>query len=73
MYNVTLGCVHKTIVAVEKQQVLHIDSLCVHVGTRACECTHAYSLTNLAHNAYAIYCDIICGPSVSNIFFYIIS
>ena len=27
------------------------------------------SLANPARNAYAPYCDVICGPSVSTIFF----
>ena len=76
-YNVTSRHVHKTTLAVEKQQVLHIG-LCVH----ACACVRAcmwvpgrvgvcmpisaYSLANPARNAYAPYCDIIWGPSVSN-------
>jgi hypothetical protein len=42
-----------------------------HVGM--CMCIRAYSLANPARNAYAPYCDVICGPSVSTIFFDIIS
>jgi hypothetical protein len=79
-YNVTMRRVHETIVAVEKQYVLHIG-LCVrmlaciwvpgHLGV--CMRIRAYSLANPARNAYAPYCYVICGPSVSTIFFDIIS
>jgi hypothetical protein len=37
----TLGRIHETIVAVEKQYILHIG-LCVHVGTRTRGCVHAH-------------------------------
>ena len=62
--------VHEIIVAVEKQLVLHIGlcvhaCACVHVGTRTRGCVlriRAYSLENAARNAYAPYCDVMCGP-----------
>jgi hypothetical protein len=34
-----------------------------------CERVRAYSLANLACNAFAPFCDVICGPSVSTAFF----
>ena len=42
---------------------------CGYPGACACSC----SLVNPACNAYAPYCDVICGPSVSTTFFDIIS
>ena len=81
-YNVTLRRVDESIVVVEEKEVLHIG-VCVCMFARACVrvhgrvglCLHirAYSLTNPARNVYAPYCDVICGPSVSGIFFSIIS
>jgi hypothetical protein len=61
--------------------VLHIGLFvhacaCVRVGIRARERVHAHacnSVANPARNAYAPYCDVICGPSVSTTFFYIMS
>ena len=38
-----------------------------------CVCVHACSLAYPARHAYAPYCDVICGPSGSIIFFDIIS
>ena len=83
-HNVTLRRVHENIFAVEKQKVLHI---CVCV--QACGCLRAcmwlpervdvcmsicaYSLANPACNAYAPYCDVNCGFSVSTTFSDIIS
>jgi hypothetical protein len=73
MYNVTLSHVHETIVAVEKQCLLHIG-LCVHACdcVRACIwvpervglCMHisACSLANPALYACAPYCDVIVAP-----------
>ena len=54
-------------VAVEKHQVLRIY-LCVCVCV--CVCARAYvhvSLVISTCNAYAPYCDVICGPSVSTL------
>jgi hypothetical protein len=68
-YNVTMRRVHKTIVAVEKQQVLHIR-LCVCVCV--CVCVFACNLAYPACNAYAPYC-VVCGLSGSTIFFDITS
>ena len=45
---------------------------CMWVPERVGVCMRA-CLANLARNAYAPYCDVICGPSVSTIFFDIIS
>ena len=76
-YNVTLMRVRVTS-AVEKQQVLYI-CLCVcerqsvRVGARVSGRVYACSLAYPARNAYAPYCDVICGPSGSTIFFDIIS
>jgi hypothetical protein len=78
-YNVALRRVQETIVAVEKQQVLFVG-LCVHrcacmwVPGRmgVCMRASACNLANPARNAYAPYCDVICGPSVSIKFFDII-
>jgi hypothetical protein len=68
------------IATVEKQQVLLIG-LCVCVRAwmwllrrmGVCMRTDACSLSNPARNAYAPYCDVICGPSVCIMFFDIIS
>jgi hypothetical protein len=49
---------------------------CVHVGTQrvgVCMRIRAYSLTNPARNAYAPYCDVICGLYVSTKYFDFIS
>jgi hypothetical protein len=66
-YNVTVGRVHETIVAVEKQWVLHIG-VCVRVWVSACMCVRVYgctgagvcfsacSLTYPAYNAYVPHC-----------------
>jgi hypothetical protein len=69
-YNVTMQRVHETIVAVEKQEVLHACA-CVHAGV--CMRIRVYGLANPARNAYAPYCDVISDPSVSTTFFDIIS
>ena len=49
--------------------------VCMWVPERegVCMRIRAYSLANPARNAYAPYCDVICGPSMSTIFFDIIS
>jgi hypothetical protein len=65
-YNVTLRRDLETIVAVEKQQVLHIACFaCMRVpGSEGmCMRIRAYSLANPARDAYVPYCDVICGPS----------
>ena len=48
---------------------------CMWVPKRVGVCMRirAYSFANPARNAYAPYCDVICGPSGSTIFFDIIS
>jgi hypothetical protein len=58
--NITLRHIHVTIVAMEKQSVVHI---CV------CACSIAYP----AYNSYAPYFVIICGSSGATIFFNIVS
>jgi hypothetical protein len=50
-YNVTFRHVHETIVAVEKQWILHSLCVCVVVGARTRACLRACSLTNSACNA----------------------
>ena len=62
MSNVTLRRVRFTIVAVEKQQVLHILSVCLY----SC-------LSYLACKMHAPYYIVICGLSGSVVFFHIIS
>ena len=47
--------------------------ICVPGRVGVCMRIRAYSLANPARNAYAPYCDVICGPSVSTTFFDIIS
>jgi len=44
MYNVTLRCIHATIVAVEKQEVLHFLSVC---SLRYSECNVRVPYCNL--------------------------
>jgi hypothetical protein len=65
------------IAAVEKQDVLLILCVraCMWVPVRVGVCirVRAYSTANPTCNAYAPYCDVNCGPSVSYIFFDIIS
>ena len=68
----------RVIVAVEKQQELLIDlcvRACMLVAYRmgVCMRMNACSLANLAWNAYAPYCDVVCDLSLSTIFFGIIS
>jgi len=58
-YSITLRDIHLVIVAVEKQLVLKILSLC--------------SLSYPAHNVHAPYNIVICGLSGFTIYFYIIS
>jgi hypothetical protein len=72
-------------VAVEKQYEYYL-LVCVYMLARACVracmwvtgrvgvcmCIRAYNLANPVRNANASYCDV-CGPSVSTIFFHIIS
>jgi hypothetical protein len=82
-HNVTLRRVHENIFAVEKQK--SITYLCVCASLRLFACMWlpervdvcmsicAYSLANPACNAYAPYCDVNCGFSVSTIFSDIIS
>jgi hypothetical protein len=59
--DVILGRVRVTIVAVEKQQVLHILSVCV--------CSLSYP----ARKAHSPYCIVICGLPGSTIFFFTLS
>jgi hypothetical protein len=66
------------------EKVGSITYFCVCVGMHARACTwvsgrvdvcmriRACSLANPACNAYAPYCDVICGPSVSATFFDIV-
>jgi hypothetical protein len=75
MYNVTLRQV-----AMEKQYEYYLlVCVCMHVcmwvpgHMSVCMHVSAYSLANPAGNVYALYCDIICGLSVSTTFFNIIS
>jgi hypothetical protein len=75
----------RIIVAVVKQQVLLLIGLCVHpcACVSACMCAPgrvgvcmrigSCNLVNPACNAYFPCCHDICGPSVSTIFFDIIS
>ena len=58
-YNVTLTHYCVIIVAVEKQWVLHIPSVC--------------SLSYPAREAHATYCIVVCGLSDCTISFYVIS
>ena len=72
----------RIIVAVEKQYEYYL-LVCVCMRARACMWIRGHmgvcmrisacSLANAACNAYAPYCDVICGPSVSTQFFDIIS
>jgi hypothetical protein len=48
-------------------------SVCVWRCAYGCGHVHACSLAYPANNAYVPYCDVICGPSGSNIFTDIIS
>jgi hypothetical protein len=57
----------RIIVAVEKHHVLHI-CVCVWVCMRVRACCHAHP----AGTTYAPYYGVICGPSGSITFFYII-
>ena len=67
-------------VAVEKQKVLYI---CLRVRARTwvrvpvcvgvCMCVRTCTLFYPASNSYAPYCDVMCSPSASTIFFVIIS
>ena len=75
-YNVTMRRVSQTIVAVKKQCVTYrFVRACIRVLGRVGVCMRirACSLAYPAHYAYASYCDVICGPSVSIKFFDIIS
>ena len=71
----------RIIVAVEKQKKNTYSCVCVcphareHVPGRVgvCMSVHACSLAYPACNAYAPYCDVICGPSSPTTFFDIIS
>jgi hypothetical protein len=76
--------IHETIVAVEKQKILHISlrghawalvRACMWLPGRVDVCMRirAYSLANPARNAYAPCCDVNCDPSVSTTFFDVIS
>ena len=83
-----LPAFYETIVAVEKQQVLHI-SVCVRASVGACVCAYvcgwlpgrvgvcmhmrACSLAYPACNAHAPYYIVICGFSGSTVFCDIIS
>ena len=83
--NVTLRCVHETIVAWKKKKYYILVCVCrlaracvracVWVPGRvgACMRIRAYSLASPARNAYEPYCDVICGPSGFTILFDIIS
>ena len=70
-YDVTVRRVRLTLLAVDKQQVLHI---CLCVCVNACGCpvrgdVRACSFAYPSCNAYAPYCDIVCVPScLHNIF-----
>jgi hypothetical protein len=65
--NVTLGRVRASVVAVEKQNVLHILCVCV------CVCVRVYNLTYPACNAHAPYYIAICVLSDCAAVFHIIS
>ena len=60
----------------EKAIIINYWSACAHVGTGRVGVSMLLRACNRAYpacNAYAPYCDVICGPSVSTIFFDIIS
>jgi hypothetical protein len=67
----------RKIVAVESNKYYLLVYVCmlaracmwVHMHARASMHRRAYGLANPALNAYAPYCDVICGPSVSTTFF----
>jgi hypothetical protein len=75
MYNVTMRHISEITVAMEKQYFMCMR---VHACMKVPKCmgmsmhVRACSLAYPASNAYAPYCDVICGPSVST-FFNIIS
>jgi hypothetical protein len=78
-YNVTLNRVHGTTVTVEKQYYLLVCAcvrvcagVCVGTRARAHELTWMYTCLPPC-KAYAPYCDVIFGPSVSTTFVDIIS
>jgi cell division protein FtsW (lipid II flippase) len=60
-----MRCVRITIVAVEKQYVLHILSVCV------CVCVCVCSLRYPACNVHAPCYIVICGLACSTIFFHL--
>ena len=80
-HNVTMRRVRETIVGVENKYYILVSVFmracaCVRAGARARGRVRAHkscSLANPACNAYAPCCDVIFGPSVSTIFFDIIS
>jgi len=62
-YRVTWRRVRVTVIAVQKQDVFHIQSVCLSV------CSHSYP----ASETHAPYYTAICGLSRCTVFFYIIS
>jgi len=60
MYNVILRCVLATIVAVEKQCLLHIVCVCV------CVCVFVFGLSYPAYNVHALYGHLWSVPPYNN-------
>jgi hypothetical protein len=78
-YNVTLRRVHESLLPWRSNMCYLLVCVCVRACmwipgcVAACMRVRACSLANPACNAYAPYCDVICGPSVSATFVDIIS
>jgi hypothetical protein len=80
MYNVTLRRVRESLLPWKSNRYICVCAcvsaygrLCVPCSVSVCTRVRAYSLAYPAYNAYAPYCDVICGLYGSTIFFDIIS
>jgi hypothetical protein len=78
---ITLRRVRESLLPWDSNNYYILDCVCMRVRAcmwvpgrvGVCMCISTCSLANPARNAYAPYCDVICGPSVSTIFFEIMS